>query len=140
MAGSLGCDFPSASIGILTGPTNNSSGAQLLLQIEGRLGSISSFNSKVITGQALVANLALDGSEPTFLRYEASGANRDVNLVLGAAAYNGQIRRIVNAGAANNIVVKDSTGATTFATLTPGQSTTVICLNNTGSTFSWMLV
>ena len=138
MAGALGCDFPSASIGILTGPVNNASGAQLPLQLEGRFGSLSSFNSVLQLGATLSADVALDGTEPTFLRYNPNGADRIVKLPAGAAAFNGQIRRIANAGSANNIVVKDSAAAVTFNTLLPGESTVVICLY-TGSAYAWMV-
>lgn len=138
MAGALGCDFPSASIGILTGPVNNSSGAQLPLQLEGRFGSLSSFNSTLQAGATLTGDVTLDGTEPTFLRYNPNGADKNVKLPAAAAAFNGQIRRVSNCGSANNIVVKDAAAAVTFATLASGESTVVICLYN-GSAYLWMV-
>lgn len=48
----------------------------------------------------------------------ASGANRDVKLAPEASTNHIQI--VYNNGASNNLVVKDDSGGTTFATLTPG--------------------
>lgn len=48
----------------------------------------------------------------------ASGANRDVRLA--AEASTNHIQIVYNNGASNNLVVKDDSGGTTFATLTPG--------------------
>lgn len=62
----------------------------------------------------------------------ASGANRDVKLAVEAITNHVSVIR--NGGGSNNIVVKDDSGSTTFATLLPGDF--VMCIPN-GT--SWMV-
>lgn len=72
-------------------------------------------NTETITGTKQLT----DGDCPIQL-ITASGANRDVELPVKATTNHWHM--IVNAGGSNNVVVKDDTGATTYATLPPGAS------------------
>lgn len=67
---------------------------------------------------ALSATLELTLASQNVIAVSASGANRTVELP--ASPTWGTWFRIMNIGSANNILVKDSTGTTTIATLTPG--------------------
>ena len=79
--------------------------------------------------QTLSADLTLTNASFPTQNLTASGANRNALLPVAAAANHVFVFR--NAGASNNIVVKDSTGTTTFATLTPGQAKIVTPIGGT---------
>lgn len=134
---SVGSNFNTLSVGRIEGAQAVTSG-RYVTEIA-TVPVTFNVNSTVRAGESLSGNVTLDGSEPVFLRYNPNGGNRDVTLVAAAVAYNGQIRHITNAGAADNIVVKDAVG--TLATLTPGLFCSVICLYDTAaSAFRWMLL
>lgn len=69
--------------------------------------------------ETLTAKKELADSDCPVQVLTASGANRDCELPL--AATTNHLHFIYNAGGSNNIPVKDSTGATTYATLAPGE-------------------
>ena len=71
---------------------------------------------------SLTGNLTLTKLDNKMQFYVvASGANRTVLLPDPATLNSGWSCYILNAGGSNNILVKDSTGSTTYCTLTPGQ-------------------
>lgn len=71
---------------------------------------------------ALSATRTLTSASATYQFLDAGAANRDCVLPTAATGMSFVIK---NYGVANNIVVKDA-AATTLATLTPGDTTTVI--------------
>lgn len=92
-------------------------------------GFISGHAVKSYSGiQTLVADLALTKNSPNIIDVICSGANRKVKLPLLADMTPGHAFTIRNFGGSNNALVTDSTGATTIATLTPGDSVTDIGL------------
>lgn len=71
-------------------------------------------NVETITGTK-----SLTDNDVPFQLITASGANRDVRLA--AEATTNHVTMIYNNGGSNNVVVKDDSGVTTFATLEPGE-------------------
>jgi hypothetical protein len=67
-------------------------------------------------------NRILNGSSSQVQQITASGGNRNVLLpaIASNGLVNGQWFLVSNAGGSNNVLVKDSAGSTTVATLTPG--------------------
>lgn len=80
---------------------------------------------------ALSATLELTLASQNIIAVDPNGANRTVKLP--ASPGWGNWFKIINKGTANNIVVKDSTGVTTIATLTPGQYILAEPINDSGT-------
>lgn len=69
--------------------------------------------------ETIAANKTMTDGDCQTQLLTASGANRDVKLP--PEAVTNHLHIIYNNGASNNLVVKDDSGATTFATLEPGE-------------------
>lgn len=69
--------------------------------------------------ETITATKQLVDNDTPFQLITASGANRDVELAVEATT--NHVTAIYNAGGSNNVVVKDDSGVTTFATLEPGE-------------------
>ena len=69
--------------------------------------------------ETITATKELTDNDFQFQIITASGASRTVELA--PESTNNHVTIIRNAGASNNVVVKDDSGATTFATLAPGE-------------------
>jgi hypothetical protein len=69
--------------------------------------------------ETISATKTLTNTDCQIQKLTASGASRDVRLPL--AATSNHYFAIYNAGGSNNVVVKDSTGVTTYITLAPSE-------------------
>ena len=80
------------------------------------------------------------GGSPMFQLRDPNGSDRNVllPLLVGTESEStGLWYFIRNTGSANNLVVKDSTGVTTYATLGPGQW---VWMLSSGTTATWQVV
>jgi hypothetical protein len=85
--------------------------------------------------QSLTGTLTLAATSPNRLYLTASGGDQTVLLPLASTLPPGWNVTIYNVGASHSVVVKDSTGATTYATLTAGQAVAAATyLNSSGAT------
>jgi len=100
------------------------------------------------TVSALTGNVTLTlgtvgsgtGASPMFQLLDPNGSNRNVLLpaLPGTNSESVGVWYVIrNTGSANNLVIKDSTGVTTYATLTPGDW---VWMLSSGSTASWRIV
>jgi hypothetical protein len=89
----------------------------------------------------ITGNRTLNGSSSQVQQITASGANRTVLLpaIASNGLGNGQWFLVSNAGASNNVLVKDSAGTTTVATLTPGDWVVVMSYGSS-STPTWAVL
>lgn len=78
-----------------------------------------SLRSEYRNVQTITATRELDDADCPTQLITASGANRTVELA--PAATTNHLFFVINAGVSNNVLVKDSTGVTTYATLEPGE-------------------
>lgn len=83
----------------------------------------------------LSGNVTLTLASQNIIAVDPNGSNRKV--LLPASPGWGNWFRIINKGSANSIIVKDSTDATTIATLTTGQYVDVYPVMDTGATANW---
>lgn len=86
----------------------------------------------------ITSNRVLDGNSAQVQQITASGGNRNVLLppIASNGFGNGQVFWVQNAGPSNNVLVKDSAGTTTVATLTPGDWAMVVSYGST-TTPTW---
>lgn len=86
----------------------------------------------------ITGNRVLDGNSAQVQQITASGGNRSVLLppIANNGFGNGQVFWVQNAGSSNNVLVKDSTGATPVVTLTPGDWAMVVSYGST-TTPTW---
>lgn len=86
----------------------------------------------------ITSNRVLDGTSAQVQQITASGGNRNILLppIAKNGFGNGQVFWVQNAGSSNNVLVKDSAGTTTVATLTPGDWAMVVSYGST-TTPTW---
>lgn len=135
---------PSAPTDRLILYVKDDSGAALFLRDETGIRQVTKsgalyLDNPVVAGQqrmsvnteTLGANKTLVATDANMQRLTASGSNR--SAILCAPAH-GVWFFIVNAGASNNILVRDPTDTTTVTTLAPGEG---VKIYPTGSTAAW---
>lgn len=95
--------------------------ARINLGLPVMLSANGAYNVETISGSK-----TLDTTEPHFQKIDGGAADRNVDLVAESVGIDGFWFWIRNAGATNNLLVRDDT-PTTLETLTPGDTCLVVC-------------
>jgi plastocyanin len=86
----------------------------------------------------ILATQTLTAGGPRTFYYKVTAADETVNLPAASALPPGWTVTIYNSpDSTHNVVVKDSTGATTYATVTPGQAVQASTYPGTGGATVW---